>query len=139
MNHIDRNSMTTMTQNITPYSNVHNSRITLYIWNQAVKKQLHNISCLLIDLLSGARIVKKYKASHFNFMFVPCIISRSNDQQYTQICTTALFYIPAPTCFGSSLPTSGCFWIRLSYMKIQIDLVVYHIMLVSLLALELGT
>jgi hypothetical protein len=57
--------------------------------------------------------------------------SSRNDQQYAQICTTALFYIPAPTCFGSSLPTSDSFWIRLSYMKIQIDLVVCHIMLVK--------
>jgi hypothetical protein len=35
----------------------------------------------------------------------------------------------APTCFGSSLPSSGSFWIRLSYVKIQIAMVVYHIML----------
>jgi hypothetical protein len=53
-----------------------------------------------------------------------------NNQHYAQICTTALFYILAPTCFGSSLPSSGNFWIHLSCMKIQIDLVVYHIMLV---------
>jgi hypothetical protein len=65
-------------------------------------------------------------------MFVPCITRRSrNDQQYAQICTTSLFYIPAPTCFGNILPSSGSFWIRLSYMKIQIGLVVYHIMLVK--------
>jgi hypothetical protein len=65
-------------------------------------------------------------------MFVPCIIRRSrNDQQYAHICTTALFYIPAPTCFGSSLPSSGSFWIHPSYMKIQIGLVVYHITLVK--------
>jgi hypothetical protein len=68
--------------------------------------------------------------------FAPCIIRRSrNDQQYAQICTTALLYIyiyiSAPTCFGSSLPSSGSFWIRLSYMKIQIGLVLYHIMLVK--------
>jgi hypothetical protein len=40
-------------------------------------------------------------------------------------------YMLAPTCFGSSLPSSGSFWIRLSYMKIQIDMVVYHIMWLS--------
>jgi hypothetical protein len=34
-------------------------------------------------------------------------------------------YMLAPTCFGSSLPSSGRFWIRLSYVKIQIDMVVY--------------
>jgi hypothetical protein len=30
-------------------------------------------------------------------------------------------YMLAPTCFGSILPSSGSFWIRLSYVKIQID------------------
>jgi hypothetical protein len=35
-------------------------------------------------------------------------------------------YMLAPTCFGSSLPSSGSFWIRLSYVKIQIHMVVYH-------------
>jgi hypothetical protein len=65
----------------------------------------------------------------FNLMFVPCIIRRSrNNQHYAQICTTALFYTLAPTCFGINLPSSGSFRIRLSYMKIHIDLVVYHIM-----------
>jgi uncharacterized protein (UPF0262 family) len=57
-------------------------------------------------------------------MFVPRIIRRSrNDQQYEEICTIALFYILAPTCFDSSLPSSGSFWIRLSYMNLQIGLV----------------
>jgi hypothetical protein len=37
-------------------------------------------------------------------------------------------YMLAPTCFGSSLPSSGSFWIRLSYVKIQISMAVYHIM-----------
>jgi hypothetical protein len=34
-------------------------------------------------------------------------------------------YTMAPTCFDSSLPSSGSFLIRLSYVKIQIDIVVY--------------
>jgi hypothetical protein len=62
-------------------------------------------------------------------MFVPCIIRRTrNNQHYALIFTTALFYTLAPTCFGSSLPSSGSFWIRLSYsyVKIQIDIVVYN-------------
>jgi hypothetical protein len=33
-------------------------------------------------------------------------------------------YMLAPTYFGSSLPSSESIWIRLSYMKIQIDMVV---------------
>jgi hypothetical protein len=40
-------------------------------------------------------------------------------------------YMLAPTCSGSSLPSSASFWIRLSYVKIQLDMVVYHIMLVK--------
>jgi hypothetical protein len=40
-------------------------------------------------------------------------------------------YMLAPTFFGSSLPSSGSFWIRLSYLKIQIDMAVYHIMWLS--------
>jgi Ca2+/H+ antiporter len=67
-------------------------------------------------------------------MFLLCIIRRSrNNQHYAQIWTTALFYtsILAPTYFGSSLLSSGRFRLRLSYMKIHIDLVVYHIMLVK--------
>jgi hypothetical protein len=74
----------------------------------------------------------KVKYTIYNLMFVPCIIRRSiNNQRYTQICTTALFYTLAPTYFGSSLPSSGSFWIRLSYMKMQVDLVVNHIMWLS--------
>jgi hypothetical protein len=37
-------------------------------------------------------------------------------------------YMLAPTCIGSSLPSLGSFWIRLSYVEIQIDMAVYHIM-----------
>jgi hypothetical protein len=54
-----------------------------------------------------------------------------NNQHYAHICTIAVFYIPASTCFGISLPSSGSFWIRLSYMEIQIDLVLYYKMLVK--------
>jgi hypothetical protein len=32
-----------------------------------------------------------------------------NDQQYVVISTFPLFYVLAPTCFGSSLPSSGSF------------------------------
>jgi hypothetical protein len=59
-------------------------------------------------------------------MFVPCIIRRSrNNQHYAQICTTPLFYILAPTCFGSSLPSSGSFLDSSELLEIQIEWVVY--------------
>jgi hypothetical protein len=60
--------------------------------------------------------------------------SAGNNQHNAQFFTTALFYMLAPTCFGSSLPSSGSFWICLSYVKVQIDMVVYHIMLVKWLS-----
>jgi hypothetical protein len=37
---------------------------------------------------------------------------------YVQICTSALFHMLAPTCYGSGLPSSGSFWIRLSYVNL---------------------
>jgi hypothetical protein len=40
-------------------------------------------------------------------------------------------YMLAPTCFGSSLPSSGNVWIRRSSVKIQTDMVVYRIMCLS--------
>src|SRR5215471_11725488 len=62
-------------------------------------------------------------------MSVPCIIRHSrNNQHYVLICTTPLFYILAPTCFGSSLPSSGSFLDPSELLEIQIDWVVYHIM-----------
>jgi hypothetical protein len=59
-------------------------------------------------------------------MLVPCMIRRNrNNQHNEQISNTAFSYMLFPTCFGSSLPSSGSVWIRLSYVKIQIDMVVY--------------
>src|SRR5215469_2043578 len=62
-------------------------------------------------------------------MFVPCIIRRwKSNQQYALICTTPLFYILTPTCFSSSLPSSGSFLDPAELLEIQIEWVVYHIM-----------
>jgi hypothetical protein len=64
-----------------------------------------------------------------SLMFVPCIIRLSrNDQQYALICTTPLFYILAPTCFNSSLPSSGSFLDPSELLEIKIEWIVYHIM-----------
>src|SRR5215510_11959591 len=41
---------------------------------------------------------------------------------------TLLFYILAPTCFGSSLPSSGSVLYLPELLEIQIEWVVYHIM-----------
>jgi hypothetical protein len=61
-------------------------------------------------------------------MFIPCIIRRSrNNHHYTLICTTPFFYILAPTCFISSLPSSGSFLDPSELLEIQTEWVVYHI------------
>jgi hypothetical protein len=58
-------------------------------------------------------------------MFVPCIIRRSrNDQQYSLICANPLFCILVPTCFGSTLPSSGSFLDPSELLEIQIEWVV---------------
>jgi hypothetical protein len=56
--------------------------------------------------------------------------SSRNDQQYTLICTTPLFYVLAPTCFSSMLPSSGSFLDPSELLEIQIEWVMYHIMCV---------
>jgi hypothetical protein len=62
-------------------------------------------------------------------MFVRCIIRRiRNDQSHALIFTARLFYLLAPTCFGSSLPSSGRFLDPSELLEIQIELMVYHIM-----------
>jgi hypothetical protein len=45
---------------------------------------------------------------------------------YSTDCTTPYFYILAPTCFGSSLPSSGSFLDPSELLEIQIEWV--HIM-----------
>jgi hypothetical protein len=60
-------------------------------------------------------------------MFVPCIIRRSrNNQHYALIFTTPLFYILAPTCFSSSLPSSGSFLDPSELLEMQIEWVVFY-------------
>jgi hypothetical protein len=44
-----------------------------------------------------------------------------NNQHYALNCTTPLFNILAPTCFGSSLPSSGSFLDPFELPEIQIE------------------
>jgi hypothetical protein len=53
--------------------------------------------------------------------------SSRNNKHYALICTISLFYILAPTCFGSSLPLSGSFLDSSKLREIQIEWVVYRI------------
>jgi hypothetical protein len=57
-----------------------------------------------------------------SLVFVPCIIRRSrNNQHYELICTTALFTILAPTCLGTSVPSSGSFVDPPELLEMQIE------------------
>jgi hypothetical protein len=46
------------------------------------------------------------------------------DQKYALICTTPIFYVLAPTCFGSSLPSSGSYLDPSKLLEMQIEWVV---------------
>jgi hypothetical protein len=49
-------------------------------------------------------------------------------QQYALICTAALFHALAPTCFSSSLPSSGSLLDPPELLEIQNGRLIYHIM-----------
>jgi hypothetical protein len=51
-----------------------------------------------------------------------------NKKHYALIYTNPLFYMLAPTCFGSSLPLSGRFLDPSELPEIQIERALYHIM-----------
>jgi hypothetical protein len=55
-------------------------------------------------------------------------ICSRNNQHYALTCTTPLFYILAPTCFGSSLQSSGSFLHASELLEMQIEWLVCHIM-----------
>jgi hypothetical protein len=51
--------------------------------------------------------------------------SNRNNQPHALICTNPLFYILAPACFASSLPSSGSYSDPSELLEIQIEWVVY--------------
>jgi hypothetical protein len=79
---------------------------------------LYELECLQVwisDFNDGYNWETKYSETIYQtswktLMFVPCIVRRSiNNQHYALTYTKPLFNIQAPTCFGSSLPSSGSF------------------------------
>jgi hypothetical protein len=55
-------------------------------------------------------------------MFVLCIIRCSrNNQHYALMFTTPLFYIQAPTCLGSGLPSSESFLDPSELLEMQVE------------------
>jgi hypothetical protein len=62
-------------------------------------------------------------------MSVPCIARRSINNQHNALnYITSLFNIQTPTCFGSSLPSSGRFLDPCELLEMQNKKVVCHIM-----------
>jgi hypothetical protein len=98
-------------------------------------KKILNIKYVLLfslQLLSETfLILRKFQWAIVNLFRssykIPVILS-TNNQYYALICTTPLFYIPGPTCFGSSLPSSGSFLDPFELLEIKIEQVAYHIM-----------
>jgi hypothetical protein len=79
-----------------------------------------------LPIRTQTKLLNEYSKNQTNVnMFRNC--SRNN-QHYALISTTPLFYILAPTCFGSSLQSSESFLDPSELLEIQIDWVVYHIM-----------
>jgi hypothetical protein len=68
------------------------------------------------------------RLSHKEHIVITCNIKARcrNNQHYALICTTPLFCILAPTCFGSSLPLSGSFLDPSELLEIQVKWVLYH-------------
>jgi hypothetical protein len=58
---------------------------------------------------------------------IVCTILKKT-QQYALICTTPLFYVLAPACFCSSLPSSGSVLDPSELLEVQIGWVVCYIM-----------
>jgi hypothetical protein len=60
-------------------------------------------------------------------MFIPCIIGLLEETKISTDCTTPLFYVLVPACFGSSLPSSGSLLDPPELLEIQTAWVVYHV------------
>jgi hypothetical protein len=86
-----------------------------------------NVQELLYEQLRSHLFVPLFLLLNFNVAVKLLPIRSRNNQHYALICTTPLFYILAPTCFGSSLPSSGSFLDPSELLQIHIEKVVYHI------------
>jgi hypothetical protein len=69
-----------------------------------------------------------FVASSRFFIFTVCTMHCHLNIKYALTCSIRLFNVLAPTCFGSSLPSSGSFLDPPELLEIQIEWVVYHTM-----------
>jgi hypothetical protein len=83
------------------------------IWCRRKQRNVHGSSCQESDIF-----LQLQTNLNFSLMLIPCIIRRIRRKpKICTDCTTPIFYVLAPTCFGSSLPSPGSYWILLSYVK----------------------
>jgi hypothetical protein len=61
-------------------------------------------------------------------LFVPCILDVVEMTNNMHWLYQSFILYTAPTCFGSSLPSSGSFLDPSELLEIEIERVVYHIM-----------
>jgi hypothetical protein len=59
-----------------------------------------------LNLLEPSGPVKACNGIALPLLYRALLDAVQNNHQYAMICTTALLFILAPTCFGSSLPPS---------------------------------
>jgi hypothetical protein len=96
------------------------------------KPRVLQMQCIyLCNLRLCSRLMHLYKLNN-DTSFLGTRIRRY--QQYALTCTTPLFYVLAPSCFGSSLPASGSFLYRSELPEIQIGQVIYNVWLRDLCA-----
>jgi hypothetical protein len=105
--------------------------LTFFLKPLALLRNFPNASAGKCFLVSWCYVQKN--TSPFPFFtscpYFPNIINTSiNSQHHAPICTNSLFYILAPTCFSSSLPSSGSFLYPSELLQIQIEYVDYPIM-----------
>jgi hypothetical protein len=81
-------------------------------------------TCCLHENEGRNQITRRHSRNRQQYeLIVPLLYSI-----YWLLCTSPLFYILAPTCFGSSLPSAGSFLDPSELFERGIEWVVYHIM-----------
>jgi hypothetical protein len=91
-------------------------------------KLLTRVHALLV-IFDCRKYAVWYKVILLKNELIQNVVERTtNNQHYALICTNFLFYVLAPTCFGSSLPSSGSFLDPSELLETQIEWLVYHIM-----------
>jgi hypothetical protein len=77
---------------------------------------------VMCKIWNAATFIQLIKYIICCLMFVPCIIRCSRNNQHNALkCTTPLFNIQAPACFGNSLSSSGRFLDSSELLEMQIE------------------